>query len=279
MLLSFIRSNLTFSMIKSLKFQETGVAKLKAYTIEKKDRGYLLFTITRNEKRNAIDYEVMEGLLEVIQQAKEPDIKALVITGEGSRAFCSGGDLAVFHALSTHEEACEMLSKMSAILYSLLTLPKPTLGLVNGHAVGGGCEILTACDFRIARSGIKAGFVQGKQAITTGWGGGTILAEKLSAPKAMKLLMDAELRPVEELKAEGFIDEIYHSEALMACEHFLDKMLSLEASVLQSYKNIMIRKWEEAKLQERMEAEVQNCSYLWESDAHHLYVHNFLNKK
>jgi enoyl-CoA hydratase/carnithine racemase len=255
------------------------VADLKAYSIEKKDRGYLLFTITRNERRNAIDYDVMQGLLEVIEQAKEPDIKALVITGEGTRAFCSGGDLAVFHALNTHEEAYKMLSKMSAILYSLLTLPKPTLGLINGHAVGGGCEILTACDFRIARSGIKAGFVQGKQAITTGWGGGTILAEKLSTPKAMKLLMDAELKSAEVLKAEGFIDEIYHDDSLAACENFLDKMLSIESSVLESYKNIILRKWEVAKLQERMEAEVRNCSFLWESDAHHLYVNNFLNKK
>jgi enoyl-CoA hydratase/carnithine racemase len=255
-----------------------GVAGLEAYTIEKKDRGYLLFTITRDEKRNAIDYEVMQGLLEVIEQAKKPEIKALVITGSGLRAFCSGGDLAVFHALSTHEEAYKMLSKMSEILYSLLVLPKPVLGLINGPAVGGGCEILAACDFRIARSGIKAGFVQGKQAITTGWGGGTILAEKLSASKAMKLLMEAELKPVEELKAEGFIDEVFKGDPLSACESFLDKVVSLDSSVLQSYKNILIRKWEDAKLSERMEAEVQNCSYLWESDAHHLYVNSFLNK-
>lgn len=255
-----------------------GVEKLKAYTIEKKDKGYLLFTITRNEKRNAIDYDVMEGLLKVIQQAKEPEIKALVITGSGSRAFCSGGDLAVFHALNNHEEAYGMLSKMSAILYSLLTLPKPTMGVMNGHAVGGGCEILTACDFRIARHGVKAGFVQGKQAITTGWGGGTILAEKFSSPKAMKLLMDAELKPVDILKDEGFIDEIYDGDPIAACENFLGQVLSVDASVLQSYKSIMIRKWEETKLCERMEAEVKNCSYLWESDAHHSYVNRFLNK-
>jgi enoyl-CoA hydratase len=251
---------------------------LKAYTIEKKDKGYLLFTITRNEKRNAVDYDVMNGLLEVIELAKEPDIKALVITGTGTRAFCSGGDLAVFHALNTHEEAYKMLARMSAILYALLTLPKPTLGLINGHAVGGGCEILAACDFRIAKSGTKAGFVQGKQAITTGWGGGTILAEKLPSQKAMKLLMEADLKPAEELKDEGFIDEIFAGDPLAAAGEFLDKLLSIDSGVLQSYKNILIRKWEAANLSERMEAEVHNCSYLWESDAHHLYVKQFLNK-
>lgn len=252
---------------------------MKAYTIEKNDRGYLLFTITRLEKRNAINYEVMQGLSEAIQQASEPDVKALVITGSGERAFCSGGDLSVFHALNTQEEAFEMLSKMSAILYSLLTLPKPTVGVINGHAVGGGCEVLAACDYRIARNGIKAGFVQGKQAITTGWGGGTILAEKLAPSKALKILMEAELMPIEKLKEEGFIDELYdHSSATAACENFLETLLTIDLGALQAYKKMMIRKWEETKLRQRMEEEVKTCSVLWESDAHHAYVNKFLTK-
>lgn len=251
---------------------------MKAYTIEKKEKGYLLFTITRSEKRNAIDYDVMQGLSEAIQLAHNPDIKALVITGSGERAFCSGGDLSVFHALNTKEDAFKMLSKMSEILYELLTLPKPTVGLINGHAVGGGCEILTACDYRLARAGTKAGFVQGKQAITTGWGGGTILSEKLAPSRAMKLLMEAELKPVEELKEDGFIDGLYDQTSLKACEEFLDKFLTLDSSVLQSYKTILIRKWEESNLRERIVEEVLNCSILWESDAHHSYVKNFLGK-
>ncbi len=252
---------------------------MKAYTIEKNDRGYLLFTITRPEKRNAINYEVMQGLSEAIQQASAPDVKALVITGSGERAFCSGGDLSVFHALNTQEEAYEMLSKMSAILYSLLTLPKPTVGVINGHAVGGGCEVLTACDFRIARTGVKAGFVQGKQAITTGWGGGTILTEKLAPSKAMKILMEAELMPIESLKEAGFIDELYdHTSAKDAFEDFLDKLLTIDSGVLEAYKTILVRKWEETRLRERMEKEVKTCSVLWESDAHHSYVNGFLSK-
>lgn len=251
---------------------------MKAYTIEKKDKGYLLFTITRSEKRNAINYDVMQGLSEAIMLAYDPDVKFLVITGSGERAFCSGGDLSVFHALNTKEEAYRMLSKMSEILYKLLTLPKPTLGLINGHAVGGGCEVLTACDFRLARTGAKAGFVQGKQAITTGWGGGTILFEKLVPSKAMKLLMEAELAPVEKLKEAGFIDGLFDQTPVKACEEFLDKLLTIDSSVLESYKSILIRKWEESNLKERIEEEVRNCSILWESDAHHSYVNNFLSK-
>lgn len=249
------------------------------YTIEKKDMGYLLFTITRSEKRNAVNYDVMDGLTKAISLAKDPTIKALVITGEGDHAFCSGGDLSVFHRLQTKEEAYEMLSRMSQILYALLTLTKPTIALMNGTAIGGGCELAIACDFRLAREGVKAGFVQGKQAITTGWGGGTILAEKLPVTSSMKLLMEAEIQNTEFLRAVGFIDHIYLHNPISACEVYLEKLLAVDLSVLESYKMMWIRKWDESKLKERIEKEVRNCSVLWESDSHHKYVQNFINKK
>jgi enoyl-CoA hydratase len=250
-----------------------------AFTIERREKGYLLFTIERNEKRNAINYEVMQGLEEAIGIANKSDIKALVITGSGDRAFSSGGDLTVFHSLTTSEEAFTMLSKMSTILYSLLTLSKPTLALLNGTAIGGGCEIAAACDFRIAQKGIKAGFVQGKQAITTGWGGGAILAERLSAPNAMKILMEAEIQSAERLLVEGFIDEIFECSPIEACEDFLKNLLSQDLNVLQSYKNIWIRKWTKSKLRERIEEEVRTCAALWEGDAHHSYVKKFMDKQ
>ncbi|OIK14051.1 enoyl-CoA hydratase [Bacillus sp. MUM 116] len=250
-----------------------------AYTIEKSEKGYLLFTITRSDKRNAVNYEVMEGLSEAIRLSAAPDVLALVITGEGENAFCSGGDLAVFHLLEKEEDAYSMLSEMSKILYSLLTLPVPTIAIMNGHAVGGGCEIAIACDFRLAREGTKAGFIQGKQAITTGWGGGTILAEKLPNPVFMKLLMDAEIHHAERLNEIGLIDAIYETDPIKACELYLENLLSKDKDVLQAYKQIWIRRWEETKLQERIEKEVRTCARLWESEAHHHYVQMFLNKK
>ncbi|MEH7011908.1 enoyl-CoA hydratase/isomerase family protein [Neobacillus niacini] len=250
-----------------------------SYSIEKRNMGYLLFTITRSEKRNAINYDVMHGLTEAISLANDPAINALVITGEGDQAFCSGGDLSVFNQLQTKEEAYAMLSKMSQILYSLLTMTKPTIALLNGTAIGGGCELAAACDFRLAREGISAGFVQGKQAITTGWGGGTILAEKLPTVRSMKLLMEAEIQTAEYLREVGFIDHIYSNKPITACEAYMKKLLAVDLEVLESYKMIWIQKWEESKLRERIEKEVRKCSVLWESDSHHKYVQNFISKK
>lgn len=171
-----------------------------------------------------------------------------------------------------------MLSKMANILYKLLVLPKPTIAILNGSAVGGGCEIATACDFRIGRSGIKAGFIQGNLAISTGWGGGTILLEKLPQQIALKMLLDADIHTAHELKELGFLDSIYEGDPLEACLSFLTDTLEKEESVLQAYKFLINKKWTLLSMKERMEEEAAACSVLWEDDAHHMKVEGFLKR-
>jgi enoyl-CoA hydratase len=251
---------------------------MNPYLIED-DKDILRFTINRPERRNAIDFDIMDGLEKVLEIGENKAYKALVISGAGNSAFCSGGDLSVFHQLRTEEEAYKMLSKMASILYKLLTFPKPTVAIINGSAVGGGCELATACDFRLARKGIKAGFIQGKLAITTGWGGGSMLLEKLSPVNAMKLLMTAEVYEAEQLKDLGFIHDVYEINDREACHLFLEKMLKLEVDVLSAYKKIQINKWLQTNLQQRIQEEVRSCAKLWESEAHHLQVDRFLSKK
>ncbi|WP_102271563.1 enoyl-CoA hydratase/isomerase family protein [Cytobacillus massiliigabonensis] len=251
---------------------------MKPYLLEVHKDGLLVFTINRPEKRNAISYEVMDGLEEALAAAEEDRIKALVITGAGDRAFCSGGDLSSFHQLKTEQEAFEMLNRMSELLIKLFFLAKPTVALLNGVAVGGGCELASACDYRIARKDVKAGFIQGTLAITTGWGGGTFLSEKLSSANAMKMLMEARLYSSVELQEMGFFQSIYTGDPLESCRAYLNKMLVLEGAVLKSYKKLFIRKWTEAGVEERVKQEVRNCAVLWQGEAHHKQVEKFLKK-
>lgn len=251
---------------------------MKPFILEEASEGILLFTINRPEKRNAINYDVMDGLEHAIERMKESSFKALMITGAGEHAFCSGGDLSVFHELKTEEQAYSMLSRMSNILSKLLLLPKPTIAVMNGTALGGGCELAAACDFRFARRGTKAGFVQGKLAITTGWGGGTILCEKIVPANAMKLLLDAKLFETETLVELGFIDAVYEDSPMESCLGLLKDALSLEASVLEAYKSMLIRKWTLSEIQTRIHAEVRTCSKLWACDVHHEQVSKFLER-
>lgn len=250
-----------------------------AYQIHKED-GVLTFTIDREEKRNAINDEVMEGLKKVIEYTKEhDDVRFLVITGSGEKAFCSGGDLSEFHKLKTEDEAFGMLSKMGNILYELATLPVPTIALINGTAVGGGCEIATACDFRLVASHAKCGFIQGTLAITTGWGGGTYLFERgLRHDRALKMLVDARPLDANVLYEIGWAIRIFDGSKEEALQQFIQDMKKIHPSVHKAYKEIELRKWRERNMYERVMEEIRTCAKLWESDAHNEAVNNFLNK-
>lgn len=255
------------------------VGAMKKVIVHRYENGIVWATINRPEKRNAIDYGVMDELRAIIQEvSSQPEDKILVISGSGSQAFCSGGDLSEFHNLYTKEAAYKMLSKMGDVLYELLTLSKPTVAVLNGSAVGGGCELATACDFRLARKGIKFGFVQGKLAITTGWGGGSMLMERLPMSSALKLLMGAGRYEAAEGEALGFFDKVlgedtWKEESLGWISQFADQ----SSGVLKAYKEAAVAKWEETHIKARMFAEIEKCSVLWESDEHHEAVNQFLN--
>ncbi|WP_232732500.1 enoyl-CoA hydratase/isomerase family protein [Bacillus sp. mrc49] len=245
--------------------------------VEKDLRGFMKVIFNRPEKRNAVNYQLMDELESILAEAaRDDEVKMLVLTGAGTKAFCSGGDLSEFQDLYTEEEAFTMLSRMGEILYTLAVFPKPTLAYINGSAIGGGCEIATACDFRLAKSGVKLGFVQGTLGITTGWGGASILLEKIPGQKALKLLMDASIHKAEEAQGFGFVDEIVGEEGW---EGFAEKLLRHETGVLAAYKKVLVNKWQASGLKGRMEAEIHECAKLWASDAHHAAVRRFLSVK
>lgn len=250
-----------------------------SYTLDEKD-GVLLFTLNRPARRNAINNDLMEAFKKVIHYVHtNKSVRFLVITGEGDQAFCSGGDLAEFHRLVTEEQAFGMLSKMGEILYDWATLPVPTIALINGAAVGGGCEIATACDFRIVSREARCGFIQGTLAITTGWGGATYLFERgLRHDHAMKMLVDAQTYDSSQLEDVGWASSVFDGDKLIALEQFIEFMRQINPGVHQAYKEIEIRKWAEKNLKQRVMEEIAQCSKLWESEAHAEAVGRFLSK-
>lgn len=244
------------------------------------DKGLATFTIDRPEKRNAINAAVMDGLQSFLDQVETDEaVSIVVITGSGDRAFCSGGDLAEFHALKTADDAFPMLSRMTNLLYRLATLKMPVIALVNGVAIGGGCEIAMACDYRVVSHTAKAGFVQGTLGITTGWGGATLLFEKDGKhDRVFRLLSEAGVHTAKEMLAVEWATEIYEGTKEEGLAQFMDKMLKIHPSVHRAYKSIAIRKWTADFVRDRMLEEARQCSILWEGEAHHQAVDAFLSK-
>lgn len=167
-----------------------------------KAEGVLALTLCRAEKRNALSTE-LAGALAAALDAEQADLslKLCVLRGDGNRAFASGGDLSELGALRTPDPTERMSRDFRAVLEKVRRFPVPVIGALNGDALGGGAELALACDIRIAADHSRLGFLQGKLAISTAWGGGIDLFAAVGISRGLRLLGLAEI-----LSAHGALD-------------------------------------------------------------------------
>lgn len=170
--------------------------------------GTALLRVNRPEARNALTWAMQEAFAAAVAAARHDEtIRALIITGTG-QAFVSGGDL---KELARHPEpaAGERLNRvMGAALAELAELPFPVIAAVNGDAIGGGCEIVTACDLRVAAAGARFSFRQVQNGLTTGWGGAARLVGLIGQSRAMELLLTGRVFDATEAQALGLVHRV-----------------------------------------------------------------------
>ena len=169
--------------------------------------GVALLRVNRPAARNALTWSAQEGFAQAVAAARAADARALIVTGAG-QAFVSGGDL---KELANHPEAAagERLNRvMSAALDDLVALPCPVIAAVNGDAIGGGCEILTACDLRLAAPGARFAFRQVHNGLTTGWGGAGRLVALIGQSRATELLLTGRTFDAAEAQALGLVHRL-----------------------------------------------------------------------
>ncbi|WP_079480387.1 enoyl-CoA hydratase/isomerase family protein [Halobacillus salinus] len=238
--------------------------------------GYAVITLNRPEKLNAINHQMVQELDEALDLVRKEDhVKFLTVTGKGDKAFCAGGDLNEFHGNLEEDEAYDLLAPMKNVLYKLATLPIPTIALLNGQARGGGCEIATACDFRYALKGTSFGFIQGKLGIAPGWGGGTLLYEKVDKQAAAHWLMTATMYSTDQALRIGWLHKVY-SDKEWAMETLLQPFLHNSQEQMTWFKKQYLNSLKLDELSVRMEEETISCSKLWESEAHKEAVQKFM---
>ncbi|MDT8859135.1 enoyl-CoA hydratase/isomerase family protein [Alkalihalobacillus sp. MEB130] len=242
------------------------------------ENGVTWIQINREEIRNAVNEQVMKELNKALDMAELDESKVIVLSGAGKRAFCSGGDLTAFQHLMTEEDAKKMFSKMGSILERIAFFPKITVAALNGTAVGGGSELASACDLRIAAPHSKVGFVQANLGITTGWGGATLLFERIPKPEALHMLVTAKMFPVTDLVNNGFIKEIIHKEPFEeGVIDYVTPFLSHSAEVLKAYKLRLIEHMNRSVIHQHISNEISHCAKLWETKEHHEAVRTFLH--
>lgn len=234
--------------------------------------------INRPEKRNAISVEMAEHLSSLLNKIKESEIKFLVFKSAGDNVFCAGGDLNDFHEDLTENEAYETLHTMKQVLFQIVSFPVPTICLLQGDALGGGCELATACDIRIAKENTKFGFVQSNLGILPGWGGGAILHEKVHSSFAFQWLTEGAIHDATLLYEKGWIHEIVSESLWYEEEVILEKYLKKSILQMQYLKSQYIEALSLPTLFEKMEKESSRCANLWDSKEHRQIVKQFKNK-
>lgn len=239
---------------------------------------YGLITINRPEKRNAISIDMAESLLQSIEQAKKDPIKFLVVTGSGTQMFCSGGDLNDLHGNLSVAEAESSLLKMMEVLYELTVFNKPTIALLNGGATGGGCELASACDIRIAKEYSKFGFVQTNLGIIPGWGGGVLLAKRVHPSFAYQWIMEGAIFDSDYLIQKGWIHRQVAEDEWGNRDKLLQPYLMKSFSQMKILKDQFLEEIGVIGLKEKMMREVQKCASLWESEEHKRAVQAFFNR-
>lgn len=172
----------------------------------------IIVKINRPEVLNAINYELVVELLEVFNEIEiNPKCRVVILTGEGEKSFCSGGDLKYVIKMNPIE-AYKYAKKVHELLNKIENLEKPVIAAINGFALGGGCQLALACDIRIAFENAKIGQTEVKIGIPPGWGGTQRLSKIVGIANAKELIFTGRIISAKEAKRINLVNQIIYSE-------------------------------------------------------------------
>ena len=154
--------------------------------------GVRTITVTRPEKLNALNAEVVAGLETAISEAAgDTSLRCVIVTGAGEKAFIAGADIGELAKL-TPVEGREHARRGQAVLDRLERLAVPTIAAINGFAYGGGLELAMACTLRVASENARMGLPETSLGIIPGYGGTQRMARLIGTAKAYELILTAE---------------------------------------------------------------------------------------
>ena len=178
--------------------------------------GIFIVTINRPDKLNALNKTVFDELNLVLDEiANNKEIRSVIITGAGPKAFIAGADITEFNGLD--QASAKALAKRGQDTFARIeNSSKPIVAAVNGFALGGGCELAMACHFRIASENAKFGQPEVNLGLIPGYGGTQRLVQLVGKGKAMELLMSAQMVDAQEAKQLGLVNHVTSAENLLA---------------------------------------------------------------
>ena len=179
------------------------------------ENGIFTITINRPDKMNALNKDVMNELNSVMDEVyKNTEIKSVIITGAGEKAFVAGADISEFSGLS-QPEGMGLAKKGQDIFFKVENSPKPIIAAVNGFALGGGCELAMACHMRIASDNAKFGQPEVNLGLIPGYGGTQRLPMLIGKGKAMEFLLTGNMIDAANALQLGLVNYVVPQDQLL----------------------------------------------------------------
>lgn len=167
-----------------------------------------ILTVNRPKALNAINPEVLSALDEaLIDLASDTQVRAVVLTGGGEKAFVAGADISVMLSLSP-VEAERFAARGQAVLDRIAALPCPVIAAVNGFALGGGCEVAMACDLVFASASARFGQPEVKLGVIPGFGGTQRLLRRVGTAVALDMCLTGRMVKAEEALRIGLVSRV-----------------------------------------------------------------------
>lgn len=194
--------------------------------------GTLLITINRPDKLNALNKDVIEELGKVMDEVySNSEIKTVILTGAGEKAFVAGADISEFAALDENGGAELARKGQQNVFDKIENSPKPVIAAVNGFSLGGGCELAMSCHFRLASENAKFGQPEVNLGLIPGYGGTQRLTQLIGKGKSMELMMTGDMIGADDAKALGLVNYVVPQAELLTKTREIAQKIHTKAPV------------------------------------------------
>ncbi|MGN6734051.1 MAG: enoyl-CoA hydratase/isomerase family protein [Candidatus Binatia bacterium] len=196
----------------------------------------------RPQKKNSLNAQMRQEMERLFRDvARNAAIRAVIITGN-DEIFCAGADISEMEGTASAEASYQHAREFQVLFDQIESLPQPIIAAVSGHALGGGCELAMAADFRIASASARFGLPEIKIGAFPGGGGTQRLARLIGVPRAKEMILTGDPITAQEALAFGLVMKVAPKEELLAEATLLaDKLAALPRLALQASKMLINR--------------------------------------
>lgn len=186
----------------------------KMYALRDGHVGTLVFN--NPERHNAVSFDMWEAGVRILNDfAQDSDIRVVVITGGGGKAFVSGADISKFESERAGEEAVSRYNAMVESIYSsIYTFPKPTIAMIRGYCIGGGLGLAICCDYRVATPGSKFALPAAKLGLGYGYPGVRRFIDQIGPSHTRDIFYTARQLEAQEAREIGILNRVVPDDQL-----------------------------------------------------------------